>query len=56
MRTVRAAKRLRNATRGGAQGARRDGGQTRFVERSLIIADGIDESRYGCTRLSVVGK
>lgn len=44
-----------HATWGSAQGARRDGGQTRFVERSLVVAGEINGSSCGCTRLPVVG-
>ena len=38
------------------KGARRDGGQTRFVEKSLVIAGEINDSIRRCTRLSVAGE
>ena len=38
------------------KGARRDGGQTRFVEESLVIAGEIHDSIRLCTRLSVAGE
>jgi hypothetical protein len=44
-----------NVTRGSAQGARRDGGQTRFVERSLLIAGELNDSSCNCTRLPGMG-
>ena len=53
---VHATKRLWNARRGSAQGARRDGGQTRFEEQNLVIAGEINDSICRCTRLSVAGE
>ena len=53
---VHATKRLRNARRGVLKGARRDSGQIRFVEKSIVIAGEFNDSICRCTRLSVAGE